>query len=125
MGYGLQLETVNMPGDHINERSCAIRDVVARDLRGASMETTGLFANVLPQAVLARPRAGITPDITAPTRVGMPAQAAGAPPQPPRYTMMDVKKDALTSQGPTSCTTRDRTRGSAGAGRRWRSGRGG
>ena len=57
-----------MPGDHINERSCAIRDVVARDLRGASMETTGLFANVLPQAVLARPRAGITPDITAPTR---------------------------------------------------------
>jgi hypothetical protein len=27
----------------------------------------------------------------APTRVGMPAQAAGAPPQPPRYTMMDVK----------------------------------
>ena len=91
MGYGLQLETVNMPGDHINERSCAIRDVVARDLRGASMETTGLFANVLPQAVLARPRAGITPGITAPTRVGMPAQAAGAPPQPPRYTMMDVK----------------------------------
>jgi hypothetical protein len=32
-----------MPGDHINERSCAIRDVVARDLRSASMETTGLF----------------------------------------------------------------------------------
>ena len=87
-------------------------------------ETTGLFAHVLPQAVLARPRAGITPDITAPTRVGMPAQAAGAPPQPPRYTMMDVKKDALTCQGPTSCTTRDRTCGSAGAGRRWRSGRG-
>jgi hypothetical protein len=79
-GYGLQLETANMPGDHINERSCAIRDVVARDLRGASTETTGLFAHVLPQAVLARPRAGITPDITAPTRVGMPAQAAGAPP---------------------------------------------
>jgi hypothetical protein len=80
-----------MPGDHINERSCAIRDVVARDLRGASTETTGLFTHVLPQAVLARPRAGITPDVTAPTRVGMPAQAAGAPPQPPRYTMMDVK----------------------------------
>ena len=40
-GYGLQLETANMPGDHINERSCAIRDVVARDLRGASTETTG------------------------------------------------------------------------------------
>ena len=49
----LQLETANMPGDHINERSCAIRDVVAHDLRGASMETTGLFAHVLPQAVLA------------------------------------------------------------------------
>ena len=49
-----------MPGDHINERSCAIGDVlVARDLRGASTETTGLFAHVLPQAVLARPRAGI------------------------------------------------------------------
>ena len=88
--YGLQLETANMPGDHINERSCAIRDVVARDLRGASTETTGLFTHVLPQAVLARPRAGITPDVTAPTRVGMPAQAAGAAPQPPRYTMMDV-----------------------------------
>ena len=57
-----------MPGDHINERSCAIRDVVAHDLRGALTETTGLFAHVLPQAVLARPRAGITPDITAPTR---------------------------------------------------------
>ena len=40
-----------MPGDHINERSCAIGDVlVARDLRGASTETTGLFAHVLPQA---------------------------------------------------------------------------
>jgi hypothetical protein len=101
-GYGLQLETANMPGDHINERSCAIRDVVARDLRSASMETTGLFRAssltcysratlVLPLAVLARPRAGITPDITAPTRVGMPAQAVGAPPQPPRYTMMDAK----------------------------------
>jgi hypothetical protein len=68
-------------------------------------DSAGLFAHVLPQAVLARPRAGITPDITAPTRVGMPAQAA--------------------AQGPTSCTTRDRTRGSSGAGRRWRSGRGG
>jgi hypothetical protein len=64
------------------------------------METKGLFAHVLPQAVLARPRAGITPDITAPTRVGMPAQAAGAPPQPPRYTMMDVKTLSL-SEGPT------------------------
>jgi hypothetical protein len=84
-------EQTYMPGDHIHERSCAIRDVVARDLRGMSMETTGLFAHVLPQAVLVRPRAGITPGITAPTRIGMPAQAAGAPPQPPRYTMMDVK----------------------------------
>jgi hypothetical protein len=65
-GYGLQLETANMPGDHINERSCAIRDVVARDLRSASMETTGLFAHVLPQAVLARPRAGITVPQTPP-----------------------------------------------------------
>ena len=114
-----------MPGDHINERSCAIRDVVARDLRGASMETTGLFANVLPQAVLARPRAGITPGITAPTRVGMPTQAAGAPPQPPRYTMMDVKTLSGANELTTSCTTRDRTRGSASAGRRCRSGRGG
>ena len=59
-----------MPGDHTNERSCAIRDVVARDLRGTSMQETtatggaaGLFVrsltHVLPQAVLARPRAGI------------------------------------------------------------------
>jgi hypothetical protein len=64
----LQLETANMPGDHINERSCAIRDVVAHDLRGASMETTGLFAHVLPQAVLARPRAGITVPQTPPPR---------------------------------------------------------
>ena len=48
--YGLQLETANMPGDHINERSCAIRDVVARDLRGASTETMGLSSlRVLPQ----------------------------------------------------------------------------
>ena len=54
-------------------------------------DSAGLSAHVLPPAVLARPRAGITPDVTAPTRVGMPAQAAGAPPQPPRYTMMDVK----------------------------------
>ena len=101
-----------MPGDHINERSCAIRDVVARDLRGASTETTGLFAHVLPQAVLARPRAGITPDITAPTRVGRPAQAAGAPPQPPRYTMMDVKTlsgaNELYHEGPHA---RQRRRG--------------
>ena len=28
-GFGLQLETACLPGDHINERSCAIRDVVA------------------------------------------------------------------------------------------------
>ena len=63
-------------------------------------------------AVLARPRAGITPDITAPTRVGMPAQAAGAPPQPPRYTMMDVKTlsgaNELYHEGPHA---RQRRRG--------------
>ena len=57
-----------MPGDHINERSCAIRDVVAGDLPGASTETRGLFAHVLPQAVLDRPREGMVPDITAPPR---------------------------------------------------------
>ena len=80
-----------MPGDHINERSCAIRDVVAGDLRGASTETRGLFAHVLPQAVLDRPREGMVPDITAPTRAGQPAPAAGAPPPPRRNVMMDVK----------------------------------
>ena len=108
-----------------NPALAAIRDVFAHDLRGALTETTGLFAHVLPQAVLARPRAGITPDITAPTRVGRPAQAAGAPPQPPRYTMMDVKTLSGANELTTSCTTRDRTRGSASAGRRCRSGRGG
>jgi hypothetical protein len=51
----------------------------------------------------------------------MPAQAAGALPQPPRYTMMDVKTLSGTNE---LCTARDRTRGSAGAGRRWWSGRG-
>ena len=72
-GYGLQLETACFPGDHINERSCAIRDVVAGDLPGASTETRGLFAHVLPQAVLDHPREGMPgmrcqTDITAPTR---------------------------------------------------------
>jgi hypothetical protein len=75
----------------------------------------------LTQAVLARPRAGITPDITAPTRVGRPAQAAGAPPQPPRYTMMDVKTlsgaNELYHEGPHARQHR--------RGRRCRSGRGG
>jgi len=37
-GYGLQLETACLPGDHINERSCAICDVVAGGLPGASTE---------------------------------------------------------------------------------------
>ena len=37
-GYGLQLETACLPGGHINERSCAIRDFVAGDLPGASTE---------------------------------------------------------------------------------------
>ena len=77
----------SLPGDHINERSCAIRDVVAGDLP----ETRGLFAHVLPQAVLDRPREGMVPDITAPTRAGQPALAAGAPPPPRRNVMMDVK----------------------------------
>ena len=120
----------NMPGDHINERSwsCAIRDVVARDSRGASTESRrrpGLFAHVLPQAMLARPRAGITPGITAPTRVGMPAQAAGAPPQPPRYTMMDVKTlsgaNELYHEGPHARQRRRR----APVACRWRSERSG
>ena len=86
-GYGLQLETACFPGDHINERSCAIRDVVAGDLPGASTETRGLFAHVLPQAVLDRPREGMVPGITAPTRAGQPAPAAGAPPPPRRNVM--------------------------------------
>ena len=54
-------------------------------------ETRGLFAHVLPQAVLDRPREGMVPDITAPTRAGQPAPAAGAPPPPRRNVMMDVK----------------------------------
>ena len=90
-GYGLQLETACLPGGHINERSCAIRDVVARDLPSASTETKGLFAHVLPQVVLANRRDGIVPDITARTRVGLGAPAAGAPPPPLRRAMMDVK----------------------------------
>ena len=70
---GSQLETACLPGDHINERSCAIRDVLAGDLPGASTETRGLFVHVLPQAVLDRPREGMPgmrcqTDITAPTR---------------------------------------------------------
>ena len=64
---------------------------MAGDLPGASTETRGLFAHVLPQAVLDRPRAGMVPDITAPTRAGQPAPAAGAPPPPRRNVMMDVK----------------------------------
>ena len=109
-GYGLQLETACLPGGHINERSCAIRDVVAGDLPGASMETRGLFAHVLPQAVLDRPREGMVPDITAPTRVGQPAAAAGAPPQPRRNVMMDVKTLSgaaeLYREGPHARSTR-------------------
>ena len=46
---------------------------------------------MLPQAVLDRPREGMVPDITAPTRAGQPAPAAGAPPPPRRNVMMDVK----------------------------------
>jgi hypothetical protein len=99
-----------LPGGHINERSCAIRDVVAGDLPGASMETRGLFAHVLPQAVLDRPREGMVPDITAPTRVGQPAAAAGAPPQPRRNVMMDVKTLSgaaeLYREGPHARSTR-------------------
>ena len=54
-GYGLQLEFGDgepVPGGQINERSCAIRDVIAGELPGASTETKGLFAHVLPQVVL-------------------------------------------------------------------------
>ena len=54
-GYGLQLESWRrraVPGGQINERSCAIRDVIAGELPGASTETKGLFAHVLPQVVL-------------------------------------------------------------------------
>ena len=88
-----------MPGDHINERSCAIGDVlVARDLRGASTETTGLFAHVLPQA-----------------------SAGGAGRATPAAAVHHDGRDLKTLSGAneltTSCTTRDRTRGSAGAGR--------
>ena len=73
-------------------RTCAIRDVVAPgDLPGASTETRGLFAHVLPPAVLNRPREGMVPDITAPTRAGQRAPAAGAPPPPKQNVMMDVK----------------------------------
>ena len=107
---------------HYNERSCAIRDVVAGDLPGASTETRGLFAHVLPQAVLGRPREGMVPDITAPTRAGQPAPAAGAPPPPRRNVMMDVKTlsgaAGLYREGPHAGT-----RGRTGAGRPWRSAR--
>ena len=109
-GYGLQLETASLPGGHINERSCAIRDVVAGDLPGASMETKGLFAHVLPQAVLDAPREGIVPDITAPTRVGLRAPAAGLPPPPRRNAMMDVKTlsgaNELYREGPHARSVR-------------------
>jgi hypothetical protein len=113
--------------NHINERSCALRDVVAPDLRGASMETTGLFAHVLPQpgAVRARPAAcgHYLPQTSppSPTRVGMPAQAAGAPPQPPRYTMMDVKtlsgvNELYYERGSTARTAAPAQGASGGAG---------
>ena len=107
---------------HYNERSCAIRDVVAGDLPGASTETRGLFAHVLPQAVLDRPREGMVPDITAPTRAGQPAPAAGAPP-PPDGPRRNVTMDAKRSRGQPGCIARGRTRGRTGAGRPWRSGR--
>ena len=111
----------SLPGGHINERSCAIRDVVAGDLPGASMETKGHFAHVLPQAVLDRPREGMVPDITArPTRVGLRAPAAGVLP-PPRRNAMMAHQDALG--GSRAGTERDRTRGLSGAERRWRSAR--
>ena len=90
-GYGRQLETANLPGNHIAERSSAIVNVVAGDLPGASMETKGLFAHVLPQVVLNKPRESITPDITAHTRAGLRKPPAGAPKPPMRKAMMDVK----------------------------------
>ena len=74
------------------------------------METRGLFAHVLPQAVLDRPREGMVPDITAPTRVGQPAAAADAPPPPRRNVMMDVKTLSgaaeLYREGPHARSTR-------------------
>ena len=57
-------------GNHISERSSAIVNVIAGDLPDASMETKGLFAHVLPQVVLNKPRESIMPDITAHTRAG-------------------------------------------------------
>ena len=65
---------------------------------------------------IGRPRAGIPQTSpTTPTRVSMPAQAAGAPPQPPRYTMMDVKTlsgaNELYHEGPHA---RQRRRGVLG-----------
>ena len=130
----VQLEMANMPGGRINERSCAIRDVAARDSYVARRwrDDGGLFAHANTFYPPGRARTpgrvralAITPDITAPTRVGRHASAGGGRAISAAAVHHDGREDALT-QGPTSCTTRewDRTRGSTGAGRRWRSGRG-
>ena len=72
-----------MPGGQINERSCAIRDVIAGELPGASTETKGLFAHVLTQVMLDKPRESITPDITAHTRAGVQKPRPAGAPKPP------------------------------------------
>jgi len=119
MGTGCSWRRLTCPGTTStsapapSETSSPATYVARRWRRRASLgPLRSRVTHVLPLAVLARPRAGITPDITAPTRVGMPAQAVGAPPQPPRYTMMDAKTLSGANESPTSCTTRDRTRGS-------------
>jgi hypothetical protein len=93
-----------MPGDHTNERSCAIRDVVARDLRGTSMQettATGGRASSFARSLTCYPRpcspgrVRPLPQTSPPPRaLAMTHASAGggratpAVPQPPRYTVI-------------------------------------
>ena len=69
---GVQLETATLPGGHQDDRSNAIRDVIADDLPRARTEPSGLVTHLLPQDLERRVRRGVTPDIGALTDYGQP-----------------------------------------------------
>ena len=53
---GAQLETATLPGGHQEDRSNAIRDVIADDLPRARTEPSGLVTHLLPQDLERRVR---------------------------------------------------------------------
>jgi hypothetical protein len=72
-----------------------------------------------------RVRALLTPDITALTHARRHASACGGRATPAAAVHHDGREDALWGQRAVLRTREHRTHGSAGAGRQWRSGRGG